>query len=142
MVVLDQDSRCKIDAVIRAASTKHRVLLKRSQTGHGFARIEHVRMCSLDCVSILPRERGDAAEMLQQVKDHALATEQCSRVVANDSQHLSGMDAHTVKDFWMAYHLKARVRRRARIKACKNLKEAGHCAQLCDNHVLACDDRA
>ena len=47
-------------------------------------------MGALNGVGVFARERGDAAEVLQQIENHALATEQHARVVADDGQHLAG----------------------------------------------------
>ena len=78
-------------------------------------RVSSTRACvPSNGVDILPRERGDAAQVLHQVQDHALAAQQHARVVANDGQHLAAVDAHAVEDLRVADDLKACVRLRAR----------------------------
>ena len=74
MVVLDQDSRGQVDAVIGSSAAKHRILFESPHTGDGFARVEHVGMGSLDCVGVFTRQRRDATQVLHQVENHALAT--------------------------------------------------------------------
>ena len=90
VIVLDENAGGEIDAVIGAAAAKHRVFLQRAHAGHGLARVEHAGVRALNRVGIFARERGDAAQVLQQIQDHALATEQHARVVADHGQHLAG----------------------------------------------------
>jgi hypothetical protein len=110
VIVLDENAGGEIDAVIGAAAAKDGVFLKGAQAGDGLARVEDAGVRALNGVGELARERGDAADVLQQVEDDALATEQDARVVANDGQHLAGMDAHAVEDFRMADDFKAGLR--------------------------------
>ncbi len=145
MIVLDENAGGEIDAMIGAAAAEDRVFFKGSHAGHGFARVEHARMGALNRVGIFARERGDAAQVLQKIEDHALATEQHARIVADDGQHLAGMRAHAVEDFGMADDFKAGLREGARgelIEAGEDLKEARDGAETGDDQLFARDDGA
>ena len=72
VIVLDEKAGGEIDAVIGAAAAEHRVFLEGPHAGHGFARIEHAGVGALNRVGVFARERGDAAEVLQQIENHAL----------------------------------------------------------------------
>ena len=90
VIVLDENAGGEIDAVIGASAAEDRVFFKGAHAGDGFARVEHAGVRALNRVGKLARERGDAAEVLQQVENDALATEQHARVVANDGENLAG----------------------------------------------------
>ena len=110
VIVLDENAGGEIDAVIGSPAAEDGVFFKGPHAGDGFARVEHAGAGALNRVSIFTGERGDAAEVLQQVEDHALATEQDARVVADDGEHLASMGAHAVEDFGMADDFKASLR--------------------------------
>ena len=78
----------------------------------------------------------DAAQVLHQVQDHSLATQQYARIVADDGQHLSLVDAHAIENLRMADDLKARLGRGPRIEPRKDLEEARHRAEAGDDHLL------
>jgi len=110
VIILDEKAGREIDAVIGAAAAEHSVFLKGAQARYGLARVEDAGGRALNGVGELARERGDAAHVLEEVENHALATEQDARVVANNGKHLPGVNAHAVKDFRMADDLKAGLR--------------------------------
>ncbi len=113
-----------------------------AQAGDGLARVEDAGVRSLNRVGVLARERGDAAQVLEQVENDALATEQHARVVANDGEHLAGVDADAVEDFRMADDFKAGLRLGALVEAGVDLKEARNGAEAGDDQLFAGDDGA
>ena len=56
---------------------------------------------------------GDAAQVLHQIQNHTLATEQRTRIVANHRQHLAVVHPHSIKDLRLTHDFKARLRRGA-----------------------------
>ena len=76
VVVLDENAAGQIDAVIGSPAAQHGVFFQSPQAGHSLARVEHVGVGAVNGVDKLARQRGDAAQVLHQVQDHALATEQ------------------------------------------------------------------
>ena len=80
--------------------------------------------------------------MLHQIQNHALATQQRARVVANHGQYLAILHAHAVEDLWMADHFKARLRRGALVEMGENLQKAGNRAQAANHHLLPRNNRA
>ena len=87
-------------------------------------------------------KRGDAAQVLQQIEDDALATQQHARVVADDGEHLAGVRAHAVEHFGMADDFEAGLRLGARVEAARDLKEARNGAKPGDDQLFAGDDGA
>ena len=142
VVVLDQNAGGKVDAVIRSSTAQHGVFLQSAQTGNRFAGVEHVGACSLNRVGVLARQRGDAAQVLEEVEDYPLAAQQHARIVANHGQHLTGMNAHAVEYLRMADHFKARVRLRARVEPRKNLQKARNGAQPGHHQLFAGENGA
>ena len=128
--------------MIRSPAAEHGVFFQHAQPRHGLARIQHARAGALDGVHVLPRPRRDAAQVLHQVQNHALATEQRAGVVTDDSQHLALMHAHAVEDLRMADDLEACLRRSAPVEPRKNLQNARHRAQAANRHLLARQNRA
>ena len=124
VVVLDKNAAGKVDAVIGAAAAEHSVLFERPHAGDGFASIEHARVRALDRVCILARKRCDSAHVLQQVQNHALATQQHACVVANDGQHLAGMGANAVEDLGMAHDFESGLGLGPGVESCVDLKDA------------------
>ena len=140
VIVLDEDAGGEVDAVIGSSSALHGVFLQGAQAGHGLACIEHAGvsapMCGIDGVNEFSRQRGDAAEVLQQVEDHALAAQQHPRIVADNRKHLALANFYSVEYFGMADDFKAGLRRRARVKTSKDFKEARDRAETGDDQLL------
>ncbi len=120
----------------------HGILLQHAQAGYGLARVEHVGVGAVDGVHILAGQRGNAAQMLHQVQDHALTAQQHPRVVADDGQHAAIAHAHAVKDLGMADDLEAGLRRGARVKPGIDLQKAGNDAQAADHQLLPRQNRS
>ena len=89
-----------------------------------FSSVEDARFRSLNRVDILPRKGSDTAEVLHQIQDYALATEQYARIMPDDGKNLPFVNSHSVKDLRMADDFVARVRRRAGIKMGEKFKKA------------------
>ncbi len=148
MIVLDEDAGGEVDAVVGASAALDRVFLKDAQAGDGLAGVEDAGMGALNGVNIGAGEGGDAAEVLHQVEDDALATEEYACVVADDGEDLARVHADAVEDFVMADDFKAglrlgmRVELRVRmgVETGKDFKQAGDRAEAADDHVLAGDD--
>ena len=96
-------------------------------------------MGALNRVGVFARERGNAAQVLQQIEDYALATEQHTRVVADDRQYLPRMRAHAVEHFRMADDFKARLRLGPRVEPRVNLKKARDSAEPGNDQLFARD---
>jgi hypothetical protein len=141
VIVLDEDSRCQVDAVIGAAAAEDRILFQGSQSGNGLAGIQNARVRSLDRVYVSARQGGDAAEVLQEIEDDALATEQHAGIVSDDGQDLAGVCPHAVEHLRMADDLEAGLRGGARIEAGENLEEARDGAEASHDKLLAGHDR-
>ena len=142
VIVLDENAGGEIDAVIGAAAAEHRVFLEGAHAGDGLARVENASAGALDRISVSTRERGDTAEMLQQVEDHSFATEQDARIVANDGEHLAGMGAHAVEDFGVADDFKSGLRLGTPVEPGVNFKEARDGAEAGDDEIFTRDDGA
>ena len=142
VVVLDENAGGEIDAMIGSAAAEDGVFFEGAQAGDGLARVEDAGVGALDGVSVFARERGDAAEVLEQVENDALATEQDAGIVANDGDDLAGVDADAVEDFGMADDLEAGLRLGAGIEAGIDLKEARDGAEAGDDQLFAGDDGA
>ena len=123
MVVFDQDAARQVQPVIGSPAAKDCVLFERAQTGHGLARVEDARIRPLDGIDIRSRNGRDAAHVLQQVKNHALAAKEHPRVVPNHRQNLARANAHAVENLRMADDLEPIVRLRAWIQPPENLQE-------------------
>ena len=142
VIVLDKDAAGQIEAMIRSPAALHGVFFQSPQSRHGLARVEHTGVRSLNGIHESPRQRGDAAQVLHQIQNHPLATEQHARIVADDGQHLAIVNAYPVEDLRMADDLEAPLRRGALVEAGKDLKQARHRAQPANHHLLPRDDRA
>src|SRR3569833_2760120 len=128
MVVLDEDSRGKIQTVISASAAENSVLLESAKAGYGFARVKDACFRALDGIDVLARKSRDATEMLQEVQDDTFAAEQHSGVVANHGKDLSFMHADPDKDLGVAEAFVASVRGGWGIEGGEDFMEAGVCS--------------
>jgi hypothetical protein len=100
-----------------------------------------MRVCPLKSIGVPARQRGNAAQVLQEVEDYALAAQQRAGVMPDDRQHLAGASPNTVKNLRMADNLKSGMSRRTRVKPRKDLKEVRHGAQPSHHQLLPSNDR-
>ena len=140
MVVLDEDARGQVDAMIGSSAALHGILFKDAKTGHGLARIQDMCVGAMHGVHVCPRERCDAAEMLHQVEDHTLAAQQHPRIVADDGQHQALANFYAVEYFGVTDDLEAGLRRGTRVETGKDLKEARNRAETGDHQLLPRND--
>ncbi len=138
VVVLDQDSVGKIEAMILAAATADRVLVDNSQAGSGFARIENAGLRAGNRVDKFAGKGGDAAHALQKIKDHALAGKDHASVVLDYSDRLPLVQAHAVKYFVVGSHFV--VRSDGAVEGGVNVKDAADAADAGENAVLFGED--
>ena len=89
VVVLDEHTVGKIEAVILASAATYRILVDGAQPGRGFASVENSCASSGDGLDELSREGCDAAHTLQKIEDHALAGKDHARVVPDDRDGLA-----------------------------------------------------
>jgi len=75
-------------------------------------------------------------QVLHQVQNDALATEQHAGVVANHGHHLAGVDAHAIEHFRVADDLKAGLRRGTGVEMGEDFKQARHRTQAADHQFL------
>ena len=129
VVVLDEDAAGQVETVIGASSGEHGILFQRAQPWDGLAGVEHVGFRAVHGVDILASQGGDAAKVLHEIENHALAAEQDLSIVANHGQNLSVMHPNAVKNLRMADHLVPRLRRRPLVQMAENVKNPRHAPQ-------------
>jgi hypothetical protein len=140
VIVLDENAGGEIDAVIGASAAEDGVFLENAHARNGLTGIEDACVRTFNGIDVFAGEGGDAAEMLEQVENHALGTEQDARVVADDGKDLAGMGADAVEHFAVVDNVEAIVGLWTGIEAGKNLEEARHGAKATDDHFFACND--
>ena len=79
MIFLDQDGFAEVLAVVLAAAHADRIFFEGAQAGRRLSRIQNLRSGAFDGAHKSARQRGDAAEALQQIQSHALAGQQGAR---------------------------------------------------------------
>jgi len=128
MIVLDEDSIGKIEAVILAAAAAHGVFVDHAQAGRGFASIEDTGVGAGDGVDefagvrvAMPLMRWRKFRMTRsQRKKHA-------RVVADDGDGLAFVQAHAIEDFGMRGDFVVRSGRRRRGR--RKRRESARCCR-------------
>ena len=73
MVVLNQHAIRQVESVILPAAATDRILIQHAKAGGGLTSIENFCFGSTDRFHKFSRQRGNAAQPLQQVQDHAFA---------------------------------------------------------------------
>jgi hypothetical protein len=80
VIIFYEDCVVEAHAVVGDAAGGRGALFERAQSGSGLARVEHAAVGSGHRVGILARQRGDAAEALEEIERHALALKQRARI--------------------------------------------------------------
>uniref|UniRef100_E6PYR3 Uncharacterized protein n=1 Tax=mine drainage metagenome TaxID=410659 RepID=E6PYR3_9ZZZZ len=120
VIVLDKNSIGKIKPMIGATTAEDGIFFQSTQSGHRLAGIEHTGLRSVNRIDIGACQRGDSTQVLHQVEDHTLATEQRAGIVANDSEHLAIVNTNAVKYLRVTDDFKARFG--VVVEPSKNLK--------------------
>gem|GEM_PF-6743388 len=79
MIILDQDLRFEVGAVVHAAAAAHGVLLQRAPSRRGLARVEDLRARAAHGMHIARGERRNAGEVLHEVERDAFSRDQGAR---------------------------------------------------------------
>ena len=88
MIVLDEHLVEQTEAVVMAATARHRVLLQPAQAGRGLAGVENPRAGPLDRRDKLIRQGRDAGKALNKIKRDAFRAEDRPRRTLNLQQRL------------------------------------------------------
>ncbi|MNL71782.1 hypothetical protein D3C87_1969930 [compost metagenome] len=72
MIVLDENGVIQRIAVVGATTAPHRVFLESPQPGRGLARIADLRARTGNRIGIFARQRGNAAQVIEEVQCHPL----------------------------------------------------------------------
>ena len=96
MVVLHHHHVEKPEAVVRAAAREHGGLFQRAQAGRGLARVEDARAVRLYGIHKFARERGDAAELLDEVQRRALGGEDAADRAGDFDRGVAGLQCVAV----------------------------------------------
>ena len=88
MIVLDEHLVEQTEAVVMAATARHRVLLQPAQAGRGLAGVENPGAGPLDRRDKLIRQGRDAAKALNKIKRDAFRAEDRPRRTLNLQQRL------------------------------------------------------
>jgi len=102
VVVLDEHAVREIETMILPTATSDRILIKHAQARCSFAGVENSGFGSGDSLHELASQRGDPAEALQEIQDHALTGQNDACIVANDRDGLTSVQAHPIENFGMA----------------------------------------
>ena len=121
MVLLDQEGVPQADAVVVAAATGHRVLLRQAQPGQGLAGVEQPHAGVRDQVDIVAGAGGGGREGLQQVQRRALPGEQAAGRALDLEEGLAGLEAVAVRGI--------PAQGDTGIQATEQLVDPGHAAQ-------------
>ncbi len=92
--------------MILSASATYRVFIQHAQSHHRLARVENLRASSAYRIHKSPRDRGNSAQSLQQVQDHAFAGEQRPRVMPDIRDDLALVQPNAIEDFRMSRNLR------------------------------------
>src|SRR5438034_9609327 len=99
MIVLNQDSVGKIQAMVLPAAATHRVFIDHPQPRDRLPGIEDSGFSAGHSLDELTRERGNPAHTLQEIEDHALAGQNHTRVVPDTGYGLPLVHANPVNMF-------------------------------------------
>ena len=102
VIVLDQHSVGKIQAMVLTAAAAHCVLVEHPQAGRGLAGVEDACPGPGNRIHKLASQGGDAAQPLQKVQNHALAGKNHARVVPHHRNGLAVVQAYAIENFRMA----------------------------------------
>src|SRR5581483_9513701 len=97
VVVLDEDAIGEADAVVVPAALADGVLLQEPPAGGGLARVEDLAAAAGD-IDVAARQRGDAAEPLQEVQGRALRGQDRAHRPGERGQAGAGRDGGAVGD--------------------------------------------
>jgi len=100
MIVLDEDSIGKIEAVILPPPQRTAYLSITRRPG-AFLRVSRIRAWCRRRRRRICGEGGDAAHALEKIQDDAFARKKHARVVADDGDGLAFVQAHAIEDFGM-----------------------------------------
>ena len=134
VIVLDQDSVRKIEAMILAAAAAYGVFVDHPQAGSGLARIKNAGFGTGDGIDELASRGGDAAHALEKIQDDAFAGEQHARVVADDGDGLAFVQTHAIENLGMGGDFV--VRGDGAIEGGVNIEDAGNAADAGKNAIL------
>ena len=99
VIVFDQDSVGKIEAMILAAAAAYGIFVDDAQAGSGLACIKNAGFGTGDGVDELASRGGDAAHALEKIQDDALTGEKDACVVADDGDGLAFVETHAIENF-------------------------------------------
>src|SRR4051794_22795773 len=88
--------------MVLPSATADRIFVEHAQSRSGFARVENSSFGAMDCVNILARSGGNAAQPLKDVQNDALAGKQRPRVVPHHGNGLPFTQPDAIKDLAMA----------------------------------------
>ena len=109
-----------------------------AQAGRGLARVENARLGAGHGFHELAGQGGDAAHALQKIQDHALAGKNHARIVPDDRDRLSRVQAHAVENFGMRGDFV--VRSDSAVERGVNIENARHAADAGENAILLGED--
>src|SRR5690242_19312132 len=140
VIVLDEDTVGEIEAVIQSASAAHGIFVEHPQTRDSLAGIQDARLGAGDGINEFASQCSNAAHALQEIQDDTFAGEEHARVVANDGDLLSFVQAHAIEYFRMAGDL--RVRDDRAIEAGKDIEDDGDRTYAREDAILLGEDCA
>ena len=138
VIVLNQHTIGKVEAVILAATATNAVFVDGAQAGNSFARIENARLGAANRFHELARQRRDTTHTLQKIEDYPFAGKDDACVVADHGHGLAGVDANAVENFGMAGHFV--VRNDSTVEHGEDVENRGDDTESCENAVLFGDD--
>src|SRR2546422_11737576 len=101
MIVLNQDSVGKIQAMVLPAAATHRVFIDHPQPRDRLPGIEDSGFSAGHSLDELACESCNSAHTLQEIQDHSLAGKNEAGVVPNASDWLAFVQPHPIEDLPM-----------------------------------------
>src|SRR5437867_7931847 len=138
MIVLNQDSVGKIQAMVLPAAATHRVFIDHPQPRDRLPGIEDSGFSAGHSLDELTCERCNSAHTLQEIQDHALAGQNHTSVVPDNGYGLPLVQTNPVKNFRMSSHLI--MRSHSSVQHGVNVENPRDTANPRQDTVLLCND--
>src|SRR5208337_1519164 len=138
VIILDENSVGKIEAVILSATAADGILVDHAQAGSSLAGIEDARFRAGDRFHELAGQSGDAAHALQKIQDDALTRENHAPIVANHGDGLTFVKTHAIENFGMGGDFV--VRSDSAIEGGVDIEDAGNYTDAGENAIFLGED--
>ena len=138
VIVLDQYTIRKIQAMILTPAAAHGIFVNHAQPWRRFAGIENMHTRAHDGIDELASDRRDTAHPLQEIKDHPLTGQNHPRVMLDDCNRLARVYRDAIKNRRMARDLI--MRSYGAIERGVDVENSGNASEAGENALLFGDD--